>query len=152
MCVFGDFNVYHKDWLTYSCEVIHRVNSVIIFYLQQPYYLVNFPSRIPEFDSRIPALLALFLSSDASISSTMLFHPSENFDHVVVSGSIDFAGTLLRTLIFDDSDISLPIFPFGANLRLHDISVTPNMVGRTITKLDLSKASCPNCIGGFKEL
>ena len=99
MFVFVDFNVYHKDWLTYSCEVIHRINSVIFFYLQQPYYLVNFPSRIPDFDSRSLALLDLFLSSDASISSTMVFPPSENFDHVVVSGSIDFAGTFLRTLI-----------------------------------------------------
>ena len=28
--VFADFNVHHKDWLTYSGELIDLVNSVII--------------------------------------------------------------------------------------------------------------------------
>ena len=107
--------------------------------------MVNFPSRIPDFDSRSPALLDLFLSSDASISSTMVFPPSENFDHVVVSGSIDFAGTFLGTLILM-TQIHRYLFSPGANLGLYDISVTPNMVGKAITKLDLSKASGPNCI------
>ena len=41
-------------------------------------------------DSHSPALLDLFLSSDASICSTMAFAPLGNFDHVVVSVSIDF--------------------------------------------------------------
>ena len=36
-------------------------------------------------DSHSPALLDLFLSSDASICSAMVFHPSGNSDHVVVS-------------------------------------------------------------------
>ena len=31
MFVFGDFNVHHKDWLTYSGGMIDLVNSVIIF-------------------------------------------------------------------------------------------------------------------------
>ena len=51
--------------------------------------------------------------------------------------------TFLRT---DDSGISLPVFPPGANLGLHDISVTPNMVGKVITNLDLSKGSSLDCI------
>ena len=29
--VFGDFNVHHKDWVTYSGEIERLVNSVIIF-------------------------------------------------------------------------------------------------------------------------
>ena len=33
--------------------------------------MVNFPTRIPDCDSHSPALLDLFLSSDASICSTM---------------------------------------------------------------------------------
>ena len=52
--------------------------------------MVNFPTWIPDCDSHSPALLDLFISSDASICSTMVFPPSENSDHVVVSVSIDF--------------------------------------------------------------
>ena len=52
--------------------------------------MVNFPTRIPDCDSHSPALLDLFLSSDASICSTMVFPPLGNSDHVIVSVSIDF--------------------------------------------------------------
>ena len=52
--------------------------------------MVNFPTWIPDCDSHSPALLDLFLSSDASICSTMAFPPLGNSDHVVVSVSIDF--------------------------------------------------------------
>ena len=52
--------------------------------------MVNFPTRIPDCDSHSPALLDLFLSSDASICSTMAFPPLGNSDHVVVLVSIDF--------------------------------------------------------------
>ena len=52
--------------------------------------MVDFPTRIPDCDSHSPALLDLFISSDASICSTMAFPPLGNSDHVVVSVSIDF--------------------------------------------------------------
>ena len=52
--------------------------------------MVNFPTRIPDCDSHSPALLDFFLSSDASICSTMALPPLGNSDHVVVSVSIDF--------------------------------------------------------------
>ena len=52
--------------------------------------MVNFPAGIRDCDSHSPALLDLFLSSDASICSTMTFPPLGNSDHVVVSVSIDF--------------------------------------------------------------
>ena len=52
--------------------------------------MVDFPTRIPDCDSHSPALLDFFLSSDASICSTMAFPPLGNSDHVVVSVSIDF--------------------------------------------------------------
>ena len=52
--------------------------------------MVNFPTWIPDCDSHSPALLDFFLSSDASICSTMAFIPLGNSDHVVVSVSIDF--------------------------------------------------------------
>ena len=51
--------------------------------------MVDFPTRIPDCDSHSPALLDFFLSSDASICSTMAFPPLENSD-VVASVSIDF--------------------------------------------------------------
>ena len=52
--------------------------------------MVNFPTRIPDCDSHSHPLLDFFLSSDASICSTMAFSPLGNSDHVVVSVSIDF--------------------------------------------------------------
>ena len=52
--------------------------------------MVNFAIWIPDCDSHSPAILNLFLSSDASICSTMAFPPLENSDHVVVSVYIDF--------------------------------------------------------------
>ena len=52
--------------------------------------MVNFPTRIPACDSHSPDLLDFFLSSDASICSTMPLPPLGNSGHVVVSVSIDF--------------------------------------------------------------
>ena len=52
--------------------------------------------------------------------------------------------TFPKTL--DGSGISLPIFPSKTNLKLLNISVTPKMVKKVITKLDLSNASGPDCI------
>ena len=89
--VFGDFNVHHKDWLTYSGETDRPgelcYNSSISNDLTR---MVNFPTQIPDCDCHSPALLNLFLSSDASICSTMAFPPLGNSDHVVVLVSIDF--------------------------------------------------------------
>ena len=52
--------------------------------------MVNFPTQIQDCDSHSPAPLDLFVSSDASICSTMTFPPSGNSDNVAVSVSIDF--------------------------------------------------------------
>ena len=46
----------------------------------------------------------------------------------------------------DHSGVSLPVFPSRTNLKLHNISVTPKIVKKVITNLDLSKASGPDCI------
>ena len=40
---------------------------------------------------------------------------------------------------FDDSGISLPVFPSRTNLKLYNIFVTPKMVKKVITNLHLSK-------------
>ena len=47
--VFGDFNVHHKDWLTYSGGT-DRPGEFC-------YQIVNFPTWIPDCDSHSPALL-----------------------------------------------------------------------------------------------
>ena len=70
--------------------------------------MVNFPSRIPDGDFHSPSLLDLFLSSDASICSTMAFPPLGNSDHVVVSVFIDFPsnsqqGALFHCITYDYS-------------------------------------------------
>ena len=90
--VFGDFNVHHKDWLTYSSGTDQPGELCYNFSISNDLtQMVDFPTRIPDCDSHSPALLDLFLSSDASICSTMAFPPLRNSDHVVVSVSIDFA-------------------------------------------------------------
>ena len=99
--VFGDFNVHHKDWLTYfggthrPGELCH--NFSISNNLTQ---MANFPTWIADCDSHSPALLDLFFSSDASICSTMAFPPLGNSDHVVVSVSIDFPSCSQRDAPF----------------------------------------------------
>ena len=89
--VFGDINIHHKDWLTYSSGSDRPGELCYNFSISNDLtQMVNFPTRISDSDSHSPALLDLFLSSDASICSTMAFPPLGNSDHVVVSVSIDF--------------------------------------------------------------
>ena len=89
--VFGDFSVHHKDWLTYSGGTDRPGELCYNFSISNDLtQIVNFPTRIPDCDSHSPVLLDLFISSDASICSTMAFPPLGNSDHVVVSVSIDF--------------------------------------------------------------
>ena len=86
--VFGDFSVHHKDWLTYIGGTDRPGELCYNFSISNDFtQIVNFPTWIPDCDSHSPALLDLFLSSDASICS---FPALGNSDHVVVSVSIDF--------------------------------------------------------------
>ena len=87
MFVFRDFNVHHKDWLTYSAGN-DRAGELIFYITNNLTQKVKFP--IPDSDSHSLALLDLFISSDATISSTMAFPPFRNSNHVVVLVSIDF--------------------------------------------------------------
>ena len=99
--VFGDFNVQHKDWLTYSSGTNRSGELCYNFSISNDLtQMVNFPTRIPDCDSHSPALLDLCLSSDASICSTMAFPPLGNSDHVVVSVSIDFPSYSQRDVPF----------------------------------------------------
>ena len=89
--VFGSFNVCHKDWLTYSGGTDQPGKFCYNFSISNDLtQMVNFRTQIPDCDSHSPALLDLFLTSDASIFSTMSFPLLGNSDHVVVSVSIDF--------------------------------------------------------------
>ena len=56
-----------------------------------------------------------------------------------------FAENFFKNSNFDDSGISLPVFPSRTNLKLH-ISVTFEMVKKVIMNLNLLKASGPDCI------
>ena len=95
--VLGDFNVHHKNWLTYSsgsdrpgelCYNFFTLNGII--------RMVNFLTWIHDHDSHSPALFYLFRSSDASICSPMAFPPLGNSDHVAVSVSIESQETQNR--------------------------------------------------------
>ena len=46
----------------------------------------------------------------------------------------------------DNSGISFTVFPSRTNLKLHNISVTPKIIKKVRTNLDLSKASGRDCI------
>ena len=62
------------------------------FYLRWP-YSDNVPTHIHDCVSQNPAHLDLFVSYDASISSTMVLPQIGSFDVLVVSVSIDFRKT-----------------------------------------------------------
>ena len=99
--VFGDFNVHHKDWLTYSSGTDRPGELCYNFSISNDLtQMVNFPTRIPDCDSHSPALLDLFISSDISICSIMAFPPLENSDHVVVSVFVDFPSNSQRDTLF----------------------------------------------------
>ena len=60
--VFGDFNVQHKDWLTYSGGTDRPGELCYIFSISDDLtQMVNFPIWIPDCDSHSPALLDFFL-------------------------------------------------------------------------------------------
>ena len=75
-------------------------------------------------------------------SATLLFNGSE-----VLSSASDkvklFVENFAKNSNLDDSGISLTS---RTNLKLHNISVRPQMVKNVIMNLDLSKASGPDCI------
>ena len=88
---FWRLNIHHKSWLIYSggtdgfgelCYNFSFSNGLT--------QMVNFSTQISDCDSHSPALLDIFISSDASICSTISFPPLGNSDHVVVSVSSDF--------------------------------------------------------------
>ena len=91
-----------RSGLPILVELIDLVNSVRIFFISNDLtQKVNFPTQLPDCGSHSPALLDFFLSSGASICSTMAFPPLGNSDHFIVSVSIDFPINSKRDVPFD---------------------------------------------------
>ena len=57
-----------------------------------------------------------------------------------------FGKNFSKNSTLDDSGISLPVFPYRTNLKLHNISITRKMVKKVIMNLDSSEVSGPDCI------
>ena len=81
----------HKDWLTYSRGTDRPGELCYNFSISNDLtQMVNFPTSIPDCDSHSPAVLHVFIYSNASICSILAFSPLGNSDHVFVSIFIDF--------------------------------------------------------------
>ena len=66
--------VHHKDWLTYSGGMDKSGELCYNFSISNDLnQMANFPNEISDCDSHSPALLDLFLSSEANVCSTMAF-------------------------------------------------------------------------------
>ena len=99
--VFPDFQIHHKEWLTYSGATDRSGELCYNFSVSNGLTQIdNFPTQVPDFDSLSPARLDLFLSSDASICSAMAFPPLGNSDHVLVSVSTDFPSNSQQDALF----------------------------------------------------
>ena len=95
--IFGDFNVHHKDWLTYSGGT-DRSGKLCNFSISSDLtQMVNFPIRIADCDSHSPSLLDLFISPNASICSAMAFSPL-GFHHIH-NGMLHFIALLMTILV-----------------------------------------------------
>ena len=76
--VFGDFNIHHR--YTYSGGTDRPGEFCYNFSVSNDItQMVNFLTCIPDCDSHSPALLDSFISSDASICSTIAFPPFGKF-------------------------------------------------------------------------
>ena len=83
--IFGNFDIHYKDWLTYSGGTDRPGKLCYNFSISNNLtQMVNFPTWIPDCDSHSSALLDLFISSGASICSTIAFPPLGNSDHVQI--------------------------------------------------------------------
>ena len=74
-----------------------------------------------------------------------LFNGPEVLPFVINKAKL-FAENFSNNSNFDDSGISLHVFPSRTYLKQHNISIISKMVKKVITNLDLWKASGPDCI------
>ena len=130
--------------------------------------MVNFLTQIPGGNSYSPAKLAYANKTKEFITSQIL--GSQDFWQIVssvlnkgksaipplfsglegLSSTSDkaklFSENFFKNYNLDGSGISLPVLLSRTNLKLHNIYVIPKIVKMVIMKLDLSKASGPDCI------
>ena len=94
--VFGDFNVCHKDWLTYSGETNSFGELCYNFSISNDFtQMVNFPTRIPDCDSHSPALLDLFLLTLVFVIQWLSLH-LEILIMLLSQFSVAFAATIVH--------------------------------------------------------
>ena len=138
--VLADFNVHHKDWLTYSGGTDRSGELCYNFSISSNLtQMVNFPAWIPDCDSQ---LFQIYLFLDTSICSAMAFSPLEYSNHVVVSVSIDFPpywqwDALFHHIAYDYSRADQDSLPD----HLRDIP------WEDIFKLSASAAASEVCVG-----
>ena len=98
--VFGDFDVHHKDWLTYSDGTDRPGELCYNFSISNDLtQMVIFPTQIADCHShRLFFWISFFL--DASICSTMTFPSLGNTDHIAVSFSTDIPSILQQNVLF----------------------------------------------------
>ena len=73
--VFGDFNVHHKDWLTYSGGTDRLGELCYNFSISNDLtQMDNFPTCIPDCDSHSHALLDFFLLTLVFVLQWLSFH------------------------------------------------------------------------------
>ena len=99
------------------------------------------PSLPRNFDSQSFQQIANSVLSKGKSAIRPLFNNPE-----LLPSASDKAKLFAKNSNLDESSISLPVFPFRTYLKLCNISVTPKMVKKVITKLDSSKAYGPECI------
>ena len=76
------------------------------------------------------------------MANSSLFFTRQVLMHLIKQNCL--LKTFLRNLKV--SRISLTSLPSWTNMKLHNIPVTPKLVRKVITKLDLWKVSGPNCV------
>ena len=78
--VFGDFNVCHKIWRSYSGGTDRHGKLCYNFSISDELtQMLNFPTCVSDCDPHSSAVLDLFISSNFSICSDMTFSPFEKF-------------------------------------------------------------------------
>ena len=99
----------------------------------------NFPTRVLDCDSHSPALLDVFISFDPSICSTGTFPPMANYDHLVVSVSIDFPSNSKG----DNGRISVKLVASLAGTKFCELVHTGIDVYIPCCKYQVKLHSCP---------
>ena len=89
-----------------------------------------------------------FANSDLSKGKSVippLFNGPERLSSAS-DGAKLFDGNVSKNSNLEHSRVSLSAFPSETNLKLLNIPVTPKLVKKAITDLDLSKTAGPDCI------